>query len=144
MLINEDILYFMALASTWYMVGLIWMVQLVHYPLMSQVGSDQFLAYEKAHVDRMSFVVMPAMLVELASGLALLYMDFSGLHLFLCTLLGLIWATTFFVSIPAHRALSKGFDQSAFKTLLNSNWIRTLSWSLRGIVLLFGWFSYQG
>lgn len=36
-------------AATWFMVGLIWFVQLVHYPLFARVGRGGFAAYEGAH-----------------------------------------------------------------------------------------------
>ena len=44
-------------AATFYMVGLVWFVQRVHYPLYASVGSQQFPAYEGAHVSRTSPVV---------------------------------------------------------------------------------------
>jgi hypothetical protein len=37
------------LAATAAMVGLIWFVQVVHYPLFASVGADEFVAYENAH-----------------------------------------------------------------------------------------------
>jgi hypothetical protein len=58
-------------ASTFYMVGLVWFVQRVHYPLFAGVGSQQFPAYERAHVTRTNPVVGPAMLMEAATALAL-------------------------------------------------------------------------
>jgi hypothetical protein len=35
------------LAATWFMVGLIWVIQIVHYPLFTSVGSDSFAEYER-------------------------------------------------------------------------------------------------
>ena len=42
------------LAATAAMTGLIWFVQVVHYPLFAAVGADQFVAYEVAHQRRTS------------------------------------------------------------------------------------------
>lgn len=36
-------------AATLWMTGLIWFVQVVHYPLFALVGSTGFAAYESAH-----------------------------------------------------------------------------------------------
>ena len=29
-------------AASWFLTGLIWIIQVVHYPLMSRVGADRF------------------------------------------------------------------------------------------------------
>ena len=52
------------LTATLVMVGVIWFVQIVHYPLMAQVPRSGFAAYERDHQRRTTFVVAPAMLVE--------------------------------------------------------------------------------
>jgi hypothetical protein len=52
---------------TWFMTGLIWFVQVVHYPLMAAVGSPGFAAYEAAHSRRTTWVVAPVMLAEAAT-----------------------------------------------------------------------------
>jgi hypothetical protein len=57
--------------STAYMVGVIWMVQLVHYPLFAGVGLGNFIEYQKRHQTLMAFVVGPPMLLEASSSVAL-------------------------------------------------------------------------
>ena len=67
-------------AATLYMTGLIWFVQVVHYPLMAAVGRDGFAAYESAHARLTTFVVAPGMLVEaLCAGLLVLGLFEAGL-----------------------------------------------------------------
>jgi hypothetical protein len=56
-------------AATGMMIGIIWFVQVVHYPLMALVGRDGYPAYQAAHSRRTTFVVMPPMLVESATGI---------------------------------------------------------------------------
>ena len=58
-------------AATLYMTGLIWFVQVVHYPLMARVGGGGFAAYEAAHTNRTAWVVGPAMLAEAGTAVAL-------------------------------------------------------------------------
>ena len=45
-----------------------------------------------------------------------------------------IWASTFFLQVPQHGKLSLGFDAAAHASLVSSNWIRTIAWSLRGVL----------
>ena len=51
-----------AVASTLYMTGVIWFVQIVHYPLMARVGGAQFREYSRLHQLQTTWVVAPAML----------------------------------------------------------------------------------
>lgn len=128
------------MVSTLYMVGLIWFVQLVHYPLFAAVGREEFLDYESRHTERTGWAVVPAMLAELGSALWLALtpgplpdaLALSGLLL----LVG-IWAVTFTIQVPCHRRLSEdGFDPSVHRRLVDSNWLRTGGWSLRGALIV--------
>ena len=128
------------LAATGVMIGIIWFVQVVHYPLMALVGRDGYPAYQAAHARRTTGVVMPPMLLEMATGawLALRPSPFfpapaawTGL-----ALLVIVWASTFFLQVPQHSRLEGGFDDAAHRRLVRGNWIRTVAWTLRGILLL--------
>lgn len=125
------------LASTWLMVGLIWLVQIVHYPLMGLVGTEQFPAYERHHVRRITWVVGPGMLLESGSGV-LLFLGGLDSPLFLTSLalLLVIWTSTAFLQVPLHTALGKEFSSSVLSRLVLTNWIRTLAWTVRGLILL--------
>ena len=48
------------------MTGVIWIIQVVHYPLYRRVGADAFADYEREHCARIAFVVLPLMVAELA------------------------------------------------------------------------------
>ena len=52
-----------------YLTGLIWTVQVVHYPSFGLVPKAAWPAFHAAHTRRMSFVVLAPMVLEL--GLAL-------------------------------------------------------------------------
>lgn len=128
-------------AATLMMTGLIWFVQIVHYPLFGQVGKSDFAFYEASHSSLTTLVVMPLMLIELLTAFLLVAqkpVDASAFWLVAGLLLiGVIWLTTFFVSVPQHNILSRGFDEQAHRTLVLTNWIRTLAWSARSLILLF-------
>jgi len=123
-------------AATFYLVGLVWMVQRVHYPLFAAVGSAEFAAYERAHVARITPIVAPVMLIEAATALALVVMPPSNVPLSLpwlgLGLVGLLWLSTFGLQVPRHDELASGFDAGAHRRLVATNWIRTGLWSLRG------------
>ena len=128
-------------ASTWFMVGLIWTIQLVHYPLFARVGSDGFTAYEADHTRRMGWVLaLPATLEVLTGGL-LVWDRPEGVPLWIVIasgfLLFLIWLVTIAVQVPHHTSLSAGFDLGRIHSLVASNWSRTLLWTARGFAV--GW-----
>lgn len=127
------------LASTFYMVGLIWFVQVVHYPLFAVVGAEKFVEYESHHQRLTTWVVGPGMLVEFLTGalLILTRLNFSNtIMLASMGLLALIWLSTAFIQIPCHRQLSSGFNEKSHQRLVRSNWLRTIAWTVRGAMIL--------
>lgn len=127
------------LLSTLFMVGLIWFVQVVHYPLFRNVGTDQFVQYEFLHQKLTTWVVGPAMLLELITAVALVKFsapDSTLLPWIGVGLVGIIWISTAALQVPAHNSLSVQFSADACSMLVNTNWIRTVAWSARGILVL--------
>ena len=125
--------------STLFMVGLIWMVQIVHYPLFDDVGQENYVRYQQRHQSNITYVVAPVMLVELVTSILLLVYPVVGLNKSLAYvsigLVVLIWLSTALLQVPCHGKLVKEFDQSAYHWLVSSNWIRTIAWSGRGVVV---------
>lgn len=143
MIAAHPTLFLAQLGATWFLTGLIWFVQVVHYPLMGRVGRDQWTRYEDEHQRRTTIVVAPAMLLELASTIALLAVaresEIGPSALILLWIaagfLAIVWASTFLVQVPLHGVLSRGFDPRAHRLLVRTNWIRTISWSARAGLL---------
>lgn len=136
--ISHELLKVIHAAATWSMVGLIWIVQVVHYPLFAKVGGDSFPEYQRSHTTLITFVVMPLMLTELGSAVALCALPLPlyahQMAVIGTALLGIIWLSTFLVQVPLHDALLKGFVSTTHKKLVRTNWVRTIAWTLRGIV----------
>lgn len=122
-------------ATTWFMAGLIWFVQVVHYPLAASVGPAEFRAYQAAHMARTGWVVAPPMLLELCCVALLVVAKPAALPPWSvwagAALLAIVWGATALYSVPAHGALVEGFDAERIRVLVASNWVRTLAWSAR-------------
>ena len=143
MRLTDDMLTLLLLlhvGATLLMVGVIWTIQIVHYPLFSAVGVDGFAAYQAAHTRRISYIVMPLMLIELATAALFViapplpvapWLLWGGLGLVVP-----IWLSTFALQVPQHHTLSGGFDVRAHRLLVGTNWLRTIAWSLRGLLAL--------
>ena len=127
--------------TTIMMAGLIWFVQLVHYPLLLLVGTSEFARYEQEHTRRVTWVVAPLMGTEALTAIALVILA-AGMTMRVAAIVGLllvafIWASTAFVQVPCHRRLSTGFDLSTARRLVTTNWLRTLAWTARaGVAVL--------
>lgn len=122
------------------MTGLIWFVQLVHYPMFARVGRETFIEYEREHQQRTTWIVGPLMLLELATAVWLAVHPPVGAPAMVIwgglTLLAVIWASTAFLQVPAHRALENGFDERHVRRLVSTNWIRTVAWTIRSVLAL--------
>ena len=118
------------------MAGIIWFVQIVHYPLMAEFPPARFSEIERRHCDLTGFVVAPPMLAEIST-LGLLLLGGMGGFWFLASaaLLLPVWLSTFLLQVPAHRALLRGWDPKTHARLVATNWIRTICWTLRSLAL---------
>ena len=126
-------------AATWFLVGLIWLVQVVQYPLFAAVGRDAFGAYHAGHARLITLVVAPAMGVELLTSAALLVYRPAAVPAWVAWVgagaaVGL-WLSTAFLQVPLHNALSAGFDPAAARSLVAGNWLRTALWTARGLLV---------
>ncbi len=124
--------------ATWFMTGLIWFVQVVHYPLMARVGSEGYRTYQLEHERRTTWVVMPVMMIELGCAVWLLFDRPEEVPGWLVSvglgLLAVVWLSTACLQVPCHRQLESGFDAGIHRRLVATNWIRTVCWSLRAVL----------
>jgi len=127
-------------AATLVMVGVIWFIQVVHYPLFPKVPRTAFDAYEASNTQLTFWFVGPPMAVEALTGVLLLWRRPEEVRLALAWtglgLVAIIWLSTALLQVPQHQILLSGFDPSAHRTLVLSNWIRTIAWSMRGVLVL--------
>ena len=128
------------LASSLPLAGLIWLVQVVSYPLFARVGAAEFPDYHAAHARSITFVVAPLMLVELGAALASLLLPEPSLPRAAlqlgAALAAAAWLCTFFGAVPQHALLAQGFEPTAHARLLLANWLRTGIWTARALLVL--------
>lgn len=127
-------------AVTLFLTGVIWMVQVVHYPLFPLVGASAFAGYEAAHSTRIGLLLALPWALQGATGLALLAFRPGTVPLWLVladlAFAAVTVAVTVGVSVPQHELLGAGFDSAAHRTLLTTNWLRTISWTASSAAVL--------
>jgi len=127
------VLYQIHALVTWVLVGSIWTVQWVHYPLLAEVSPDRFRSYHRAHVRRMSVLVMPLAGLELACAvLVVASLPANGWGWLGLVLLGVNTGATVLILAPLHLRLAAGYDIGVIQRLTRWNWVRTVAWTLRG------------
>jgi hypothetical protein len=128
------------MASTLFMVGLIWTIHVVHYPLFAHVGESTYIEFQAEHVDRIGKLLLLPWLTEGVTLLGILLLAFlgarrdlrlpaflNGLGMAIALIISGVW------SAPAHGELADGFDAEIHNRLMNANLVRTLAWTLCGI-----------
>lgn len=133
-----SISYKLQLTTCLFMTGLIWIVQLVHYPSFRFIAHNEFLKFSSFHQNRISLIVAPVMLIEAVTATILVFLETPEVFYWI-NLLGVIgiWLVTITLSMPQHNRLSKEFSIDAINKLIDTNWLRTFLWSLRSAFLLF-------
>ncbi|MCS7469778.1 hypothetical protein NZK35_24260 [Stieleria sp. ICT_E10.1] len=139
---KANLIFLINLIATWYMVGLIWMVQVVHYKLFDRVGEAEFVKYETDHSNLITPIVGLPMLIEIATAGMLLASVPAGIPRWalvaaFIAVVG-IWLSTALIQVPCHNRLTQnGFSQPDYQLLVGSNWIRTVLWTARGLLLAY-------
>jgi hypothetical protein len=127
-------------ASTLFLAGMIWTIQVVHYPLFAFVGEASFTSYEAAHSARITWVIVLPWALQGSTTLALLLASPPGLPRWLIWTAAVLAAipvvVTIVFSVPAHTVLGSGFDAAAHTRLVTTNWLRTAAWTVHGGVAM--------
>jgi len=120
------------------MCGVIWFVQLSHYPSFDLVGDDG-REFARMNQRRTASVVVPFMVVEAVTAAILAWSPPAGVpRLAAVAGLALVMGTslsTALVQMPLHARLARdGHDAATIAALVRSNWLRTVLWSLRAVL----------
>ncbi len=125
-------------AATLFMVGLIWTIHVVHYPLFADVGASNYVEYQAAHVDRIGVLLAFPWLLEGLTLLGVLVLAVEHRDLRIPALVDAVAMAMVLVisgvwSAPAHGELADGFDAAVHDRLMTANFVRTLAWSVCGV-----------
>lgn len=135
----DDVVLLVNLLSTWTMVGVIWFVQVVHYPLLSVVPTESASSVAVEHQKRTGWVVMIPMTLEGVTTLMLLAMIPVGVAWFVPWIAGIPLAValgaTVLLSVPRHARMANNPDPTVGQELVSTNWVRTIAWSVRGAIV---------
>ena len=117
---------------------LIWLVQLVIYPAFLHFHTEDFKRWHLVYTQRVTYVVLPVMLGQLALYCWLLLTALAWDVALNTTLVLIVWVITFFRAVPLHGALDTEADHLLPSArLLVVNWWRTGLWTVVwGVTLL--------
>ncbi len=127
-------------ASGLMMAGIVWFVQLVHYPLFRAYSAEGYRLTMQHHQQRTAYVVIPIMLVELFTSAIILIWTPETIPLRLAginaAIVAILWLLTFLVQAPLHRQLLDGPVEIVTKRLVYGNFLRVILWSVRAVTAL--------
>jgi hypothetical protein len=109
--------------------GLIWTIQLVHYPLFAHVGAADWPRYGAEHRRRITWLAAPLMLANVGLAAALVVRDASALAAVNAALAGGAFLVTGTVFAPLHGRLEDHAEPRLVRRLVGLNWGRTAAWT---------------
>lgn len=120
--------------------SMIGLVEGVIYPQFLNVGGTELKRYATFHQARMGVIIGPLMIAEAVTlGWLWYHPAYWGILLVgTSALLCVVWALTWFVMVPIHRAIACHQRTSDIHRLLRFNRYRTVAWVLKngGVVLI--------
>jgi hypothetical protein len=127
-------------AASFAMAGIMWFVQIAYYPNLACIGPAEFVRYQHEHIRRVTAVAWTMLIVELATALILPLLAapvlFRTLAIANLLLLLVVWYSTWFVQVPLHKVLEQGYCDEVHRRLVQTNWVRTICYTVRGAILL--------
>lgn len=129
-----SIVFILHVFTTFFMTGLCWFVQVVHYPLFRYIRLEDLALYEQKNL-RTGYIAVPVMVIELLTGLWLWWQEMFCLNFINIGLLVVIGLSTVILQGPLHVMMGTGATEKDITKLIKTNWIRTISWTVRSGLL---------
>ena len=134
-----DVLLLAALVSTSVSAGIVWFLQLNHYPLYREVPKSALPDYIAKHNRRLLLPVVMPMLVAIATSAWLAISRPRGLPPAVVVVLAIdifaIVVSTVALQGPAHVKLEREGHERLIEIIVRSNWIRTFGWTINVAML---------
>ncbi|MEM9080801.1 MAG: hypothetical protein AAGC74_08940 [Verrucomicrobiota bacterium] len=115
--------------------GLIWTIQLVHYPAFAFIEAAHWHHFHQKHSRNITLIVFPLMLIELLTAIQLIIEARTPSHLVFLACTTLTWTLTAAVFIPLHNSLSRHPEPQKIRRLINLNWTRTAIWTINTVAV---------
>lgn len=113
------------------LVILAWLVQLVVYPGLAEYSTDDMKRWHPSYSMRISMLVMPLMLGQLALHAFLLFLHIDWVTVSTALLVIATWLSTFLQAVPLHNAVENASDTRAVALqLVSVNKLRTILWTI--------------
>ena len=113
--------------------GLIWTIQLVHYPMFKLIEAPHWPRFHRFHSRNITLIVFPLMLTELITSLQLFISEDSFTNILALGCSAATWLLTFLVFIPLHNKVAVRPDPNIFTRLFVFNWVRTGIWTIASV-----------
>jgi len=127
------------LLATGFMVGLIWTIHAVHYPLFAFVP-EPYEPFQSEHMSRITKLLVVPWGIEVFTALGLVLTAETDTQRNWSLAGGVlvvgIVAVTGLLAAPAHGRLLQRFDPEEHRQLMRVDLLRTLLWTARGGVAL--------
>lgn len=121
------------------LVTLIWIIQILHYPSFSYYDRRTFSEAMLFHQNRISLIVVPAMIGEVMITVYLCAKETNIAHALSFVCVVFIWCSTFFIQVPLHKKLTT-FDDDLIKKLVLGNYVRTILWTCKFMIVFYDHF----
>ena len=123
--------------STAILTGSIWVIQLIHYPAFGYIENKLFKSFMALHIRGIMLFVFPVMVIEISTGTYLLTQGYnSSSFVYAMVVLYMIWLSTALIFSRYHSKLKESKESEIIFKLVKYNWLRTIGWTSR-LILLF-------
>lgn len=123
---------------TWVLIGMIWLIQIVYYPLSKALGA-LYQKYEHDQLRYLGFLLIPIYLGEVGTGIALVCVkgasEDHALTVLNLVLIGLIYFSALLLKRKKKPIYEVFMFRRLHAILFNTNWFRTILWGIRGVVV---------
>jgi hypothetical protein len=136
----ETLFISLNLISTLMIAGIFWFIQLVHYPMFRQMPANSLINYSYHHYQKITRIIAPLFVIDLVTLLYMIVILPTSISVNLAITGTLIFVLIILVTqlwfSPMLQKLSKQPNDYLISKLVNMNWIRTLSWTLKGLITI--------
>ena len=110
-----DDLQALHIATSWYIVGVVTMVELHTYPNLRWLRAVPVETWQQAHKEHcraMGIIIGGPMVLQLVTGVAWWWLLPNAASLLALVLIIVTWALTFGLAVPQHQRLSHGYNDT--------------------------------